>query len=87
VKPGFTIGSSFDGEIVRPTKIAGTHGLWRDLPEMDSSFFIAGAGIPKGKVFDRMDMRDIAPTLAGLLGVRLPQAEGKNVFQVRYEER
>ena len=83
VKPGFNIGGSFDGEVVRPTKVGGTHGLWRDLPEMDSSFFIAGVGIPKGRKFDRIDMRDIAPTLAGLLGVRLPSAEGKDLFKAK----
>ncbi len=79
-KPGFIIGSSFEGAALRPVKAGGTHGLWRDFPEMDSSFFITGAGIPKGRVFERIDMRDIAPTLAGLLGVSLPMAEGQDVF-------
>ena len=83
VKPGFNIGSSFTGDILRDTKVGGTHGLLRDLPEMDSSFFIVGAGVPKGKVFDRIDMRDIAPTLAGFLGVKLPNAEGKNLFPTK----
>ncbi|HEX4948388.1 MAG TPA: alkaline phosphatase family protein, partial [Blastocatellia bacterium] len=81
VKPGFTIGGNFDGAVLRSVKSAGTHGLWRDWPEMDSSFFIAGAGVPKGRVFDRIDMRDIAPTLAGLLGVALPDAEGKDLLR------
>ncbi|MFN7930670.1 MAG: ectonucleotide pyrophosphatase/phosphodiesterase [Blastocatellia bacterium] len=80
VKPGFTIGSNFEGAILRTTRAAGTHGLWRDLPEMDSSFFLAGNGIPRGKTWARIDMRDIAPTLAGLLGVALPNAEGRNLF-------
>ena len=80
VKPGFNIGGSFTGDILRDTKVGGTHGLWRDLPEMDSSFFIAGAGVPKGRTFERIDMRDIAPTLAGFIGVKLPNAEGKNLF-------
>ena len=81
VKPGFNLGGSFTGDIVRDTKVGGTHGLLRDLPEMDSSFFIVGAGVPKGKVFDRIDMRDIAPTLAGFIGVKLPKAEGKDLFR------
>lgn len=81
VKPGFTIGGNFDGAVLRSVKSAGTHGLWRDLPEMDSSFFIAGLNVPKGKVFNRIDMRDIAPTLAGLLRVKLPNAEGKDLFK------
>jgi hypothetical protein len=81
VKPGFIIGSDFEGTILRPTKAGGMHGLWRDFPEMDSSFFIVGADLPKPKVFERIDMRDIAPTLAGLLGVSLPAAEGKDLFK------
>jgi len=48
---------------------------------MDSSFFITGTGIPKARALDRIDMRDIAPTLAGLLGVTLPMAEGKDLFE------
>lgn len=82
VKPGYIIGSEFEGAILRPTKAGGTHGLWRDFPEMDSSFFITGAGIPKARVLDRIDMRDIAPTLAGLLGVSLPMAEGRDLFEL-----
>jgi hypothetical protein len=80
-KPGFIIGSHFDGAVLRPVKTGGTHGLWRDFPEMDSSFFIIGAGIPEARVFDRIDMRDIAPTLAALLGVSLPMAEGQDLFE------
>jgi predicted AlkP superfamily pyrophosphatase or phosphodiesterase len=80
VKPGFTTGGSFQGAVVQSAKVGGTHGLWRELPDMDASFFIIGPGIPRGKVADRIDMRDIAPTLAGLLGVSLPAAEGKNLF-------
>ena len=81
VKPGFNLGSSFTGDIVRDTKAGGNHGLLRDLLEIDASFFIVGTGVPKGKVFDRIDMRDIAPTLAGFIGVNLLDAEGKDLFK------
>lgn len=83
VKPGYSMNGRLDGVLVQPNKPAGTHGLLRELPEMDSSFFIVGAGIPKGKIFERIDMRDIAPTLAGLLGVSLPNAEGKDLFKAK----
>jgi predicted AlkP superfamily pyrophosphatase or phosphodiesterase len=81
VKPGWTIGGAFEGAVLRPTRAGGTHGLWRDFADMDASFFIAGTGIPHGKIADRIDMRDIAPTLAHLLGVALPDAEGKNLLK------
>lgn len=83
MKPGYATSSSFEAVLQRNIKGGGSHGYLRELREMDSSFFIAGAGVPKGKVFDRIDMRDIAPTLAGLLGVKLPNAEGKDLFKTR----
>ena len=62
------------------TKVGGTHGYFPELREMESSFFIAGPGIAAGRALGRIDMRDIAPTLANLLGVKLPTAEGRDVF-------
>jgi hypothetical protein len=47
---------------------------------MRSSFFIAGPGVPAGKSLGEVDMRDIAPTLAAILGVRMPRAEGRNLL-------
>jgi predicted AlkP superfamily pyrophosphatase or phosphodiesterase len=80
VRPGYSISGRLTGDIVRPSKPGGTHGLLRELPEMDSAFFIAGEGVPRGRVFDRIDMRDIAPTLASLAGVALPSADGRDLF-------
>jgi len=79
VEPGWTIGGSFTGAVVR-SATGGTHGLWRGLPEMDASFFVVGSGIPRGRLADRIDMRDIAPTLAGVLDVSLPAVEGRKLF-------
>jgi hypothetical protein len=50
------------------------------LHEMDSAFFITGRGVARGRTIERIDMRDIAPTLARLAGVSLPQAEGRDLF-------
>ncbi len=80
-KSGYYIGGSFDPPIVRDIKPGGGHGFLPELAEMDSAFFIVGAGIPAGKNLGRIDMRDIAPTLAGLLGVKLPQTEGRNLMK------
>jgi predicted AlkP superfamily pyrophosphatase or phosphodiesterase len=83
VRAGYSISGRLTGEIVRPSKPGGTHGLLRELPEMDSAFFIAGTGVPKGRVFERIDMLDIAPTLAAVAGVALPTAEGRDLFAQR----
>jgi hypothetical protein len=48
---------------------------------MDASFFLVGPGISAGQNLGRIDMRDIAPTLATLLGIELPTAEGRDVIR------
>jgi predicted AlkP superfamily pyrophosphatase or phosphodiesterase len=52
----------------------GSHGFSPDYPEMRAAFFIAGPGIARGRNLGVIDMRQIAPTVAQLLGVRLPAA-------------
>jgi arylsulfatase A-like enzyme len=80
IKPGFAIAGRATGAVVEPHAPAGTHGLLREFAEMDSAFFIAGRRVPRGRVIDRIDMRDIAPTLAAFAGVSLPRAEGRDLF-------
>jgi hypothetical protein len=41
---------------------------------------IDGPGIPKGKKLGEIDMRAIAPTLAKVMGVSLPDAKQKPLF-------
>ena len=52
----------------------GSHGFSPDYPEMRAAFFIAGPGIAPHRNLGLIDMRQIAPTVAQLLGVRLPAA-------------
>jgi hypothetical protein len=80
-KPGHYFSGSLEGPVMRPGKPGGGHGFLPELPEMNSSFFIVGPGIPAGRNLGQIDMRDIAPTLAGQLGVKLPTAEGRDVFK------
>jgi hypothetical protein len=42
---------------------------------MHSSLFILGRGIARGRDLGTIDMRQIAPTVAAILGVNLPQAK------------
>jgi arylsulfatase A-like enzyme len=83
VKPGFSISPRLTGAVVEPHQPAGTHGLLRELHEMDSAFFMTGNDIPRGRTLDRIDMRDIAPTLARASGVALPRAEGRDLLAAR----
>jgi len=68
MKPGFMTGTAVEGPQVRPSKQHGTHGYAPTHPELFTSFFIAGAGIPKGVNFGAIDMRSVAPTMAKIMG-------------------
>jgi predicted AlkP superfamily pyrophosphatase or phosphodiesterase len=52
----------------------GSHGFSPDYPQMRAAFFISGPGIAHHRDLGLIDMRQIAPTLAQLLNVRLPAA-------------
>jgi hypothetical protein len=82
-RPGFTPGARLAGALVTPSASKGTHGYLPDVAEMRSSFFVAGPGIPAHRSLGTIDMRDIAPTLAALLGVALSSAEGSNLLSTR----
>ena len=77
LKPGFFMGFSLSGPLRSDTEPGGTHGYLPEHPEMRASFFLAGAGIAHGRDLGVIDMRQIAPTLAEMLGVSLPSADGK----------
>lgn len=53
----------------------GTHGYFADEPSMQSAFMIMGPDILKGHDLGNIDMRSIAPTIAHILGIALPEAE------------
>ena len=76
-KIGYSAISNFTAQM--PTTLKGTHGYFPDNKEMRATFMIAGPGI-KPKKLGEIDMRDIAPTLAKVLDVSLPKADGKPLF-------
>jgi predicted AlkP superfamily pyrophosphatase or phosphodiesterase len=80
LKPGVTSGTRVVSTVVGPSTVRGMHGYWPDEPVMRSAFFLRGAGVPRGTSLGEIDMRRIAPTLAGLLGISLSGAERGSVF-------
>ena len=74
LKPGYQLGYAFSGPLITAAPSTGMHGYLPDRPEMRASFFIMGPGIARGKQLGVIDMRQIAPTLAAILGVPLPAA-------------
>jgi hypothetical protein len=51
-----------------------------ELPDLRAAFLVVGPGVRAGKSLGLIDMRDVAPTLAALVGLSLPGAEGHNVL-------
>jgi hypothetical protein len=80
MKEGCKIGGDVEGPVVKQGTLGGTHGFLPENQAMESSFLIVGPGITAGHNLGRIDMRDIAPTLAARLGLSLPAAEGRNVI-------
>jgi predicted AlkP superfamily pyrophosphatase or phosphodiesterase len=72
---GYELGSGFQGPLIAAPSNRGMHGYAPDRPEMRSSFLIIGPHIPAARSLGEIDMRQIAPTLASILHVRLPDAE------------
>jgi predicted AlkP superfamily pyrophosphatase or phosphodiesterase len=72
---GYAIVSDAAGTLVSEVQgTPGSHGFSPEYPEMRASFFIAGRGIAQHRDLGVIDMRQIAPTVAQLLRVRLPTA-------------
>jgi len=79
-KIGYEFGAELTGPLIVPGHQKGTHGYFPTHPEMRSTFIITGPGLAAHGSLGEIDMRDIAPTLAGLMGVNLPTATGKTLF-------
>ena len=76
---GYEMGQSVGAPQLSASKYKGMHGYLNDMKAMNSAFFIAGPTIARGKSLGEIDMLDIAPTLAAILGASLPQARGKQL--------
>ena len=75
--PGFSYGDTADGEDEHgPPKYLGTHGQ-RGLYADNAAFFLAaGAGIRRGAALGAIRSRDVGPTIAATLGLRMDGVEG-----------
>lgn len=75
-KPGYYAGPALSGKLVTPIPGSrGSHGFSPEYPEMRASFFALGAGIARDRDLGLVDMRQIAPTVAGILRVSMPTAK------------
>jgi hypothetical protein len=71
-----------DGAYMTPVFQNGSHGYMNDDPKMQEIFIAAGAGIRKGAQLGSILNLDVAPTIAALLGIQMPQADGKPLEEI-----
>jgi predicted AlkP superfamily pyrophosphatase or phosphodiesterase len=75
LQPGFKFGNAKKGEVVTASPHTGTHGFLPKRPELYASFLMLGPDVASGRDLGLVDMRQIAPTLASVLGVKLSAAK------------
>jgi predicted AlkP superfamily pyrophosphatase or phosphodiesterase len=75
LKIGYEMAYSLSMPLITKPSNLGMHGYVPERAEMRSSFFIVGPHIPTGKSLGEIDMRQIAPTLADVLHIKLAGAE------------
>jgi predicted AlkP superfamily pyrophosphatase or phosphodiesterase len=74
--PGYCYGDAATGDaLIGPPKYRGTHGQRPDHDENHAFFLAAGPGIGRGVMLPPIVSRDVAPTLAQLVGVAMPDVD------------
>ncbi|MBE7537820.1 MAG: alkaline phosphatase family protein [Opitutaceae bacterium] len=83
-RAGFSFSGSAAGEVESHPSVdyGGSHGYPADDPEMDGIFVASGGGIREEVVLDRVSNMDVAPTIAHLLDVPLPNVEGRVIDEI-----
>ena len=75
-KPGYAFGGGDSGELVTPLAEGGSHGYMNTDPNMQAIFIAWGAGIRGGVHLPPIQNRDVASTIAQLLGLQWTGDEG-----------
>ena len=83
-KPGHAFRNDAAGDaVVTPSvNYGGTHGYFNGDPELDGIFIASGRGIKNGVVLERMANLDVAPTMARVMGLKFPNADGRVLEEI-----
>jgi len=78
-KEGWNFGDTAAGQLafVDKPERKGSHGHDADIPDLHATFVAWGVGIKPGVPLGKISNLDVAPTVAKLLGLKIPNAEGK----------
>lgn len=81
--PGYSFGDGVSGaDVISAGGLKGTHGHLPRPAYMHATFVAAGAGIRPGAKLRIVESVDVAPTIARLLGLRLPHADGRVLTEI-----
>ena len=80
--PGYVVDARLEAPFARPHGRTAGHGYSPETPGMETALVLAGAGIRRGVRLPETRTLDVAPTIAALLGLPLPQAEGQPIAGV-----
>lgn len=75
-----------DPWMVRLDKTHGHHGYLPTHPQIQTGFIAIGAGIPQGVDLGVIQIVDVAPTVASLLQVEMPDTEGRSVMPIAMDK-
>jgi predicted AlkP superfamily pyrophosphatase or phosphodiesterase len=77
--PGYVLDARLAPPFAQPHSRRGGHGYGPDTPGMETGLIAWGGGIRRGWVLPVTNTIDVAPTIAMILGLQLPQADGKPI--------
>jgi predicted AlkP superfamily pyrophosphatase or phosphodiesterase len=80
-KEGWNFGDTAGGDVtfVDKPERKGSHGHDAALPDLHATFIAWGEGIRPGARLGEVSNVDVAPTIAKLLGIPMPDADGKPI--------
>ena len=84
-KKGYSFSDSAAGELVVTAKteeVKGSHGYDPNEPGLNATFVAWGAGIQPGTKLGAISNLDVAPTMATLLGIKMPDPDGQVLTQL-----
>jgi predicted AlkP superfamily pyrophosphatase or phosphodiesterase len=83
-KYGYAFTGGNGGPVSTPVaSTGGAHGYINSDPELDAIFIASGSGIRAGTLLDRIHNFDVAPTVAALLGIRMPaDIQGHTISEI-----
>ena len=86
-KPGYAFNNEARGEeslteVTLELGNQGHHGFLSTNPKMNATFIASGRGIKPGATLELINNIDVAPTIAHLLGQKLPGADGRILTEI-----